>query len=61
MEKNAKTEQYLNEEQLQAITGGCAQCTADRASIRQNQAEATDLQNKIHNLTLRHMQAESVS
>lgn len=29
MEKNAKTDLQLSEEQLQEITGGCAQCVAD--------------------------------
>jgi hypothetical protein len=33
MEKQTKTDLQLSEEHLQAITGGCAQCTSDRLSI----------------------------
>jgi hypothetical protein len=32
MKENAKTEQQLFEEQLQAVTGGCAQCLRDKAA-----------------------------
>jgi hypothetical protein len=32
MKENAKTEQQLFEEQLQAVTGGCAQCIRDKAT-----------------------------
>ena len=40
MENNGKTELELNEEQLQDITGGCAQCDADNAQVRIQHATA---------------------
>jgi hypothetical protein len=40
MEKSIKMEQDLSEEQLQEITGGCAECLADlhAAKVSQNNA-----------------------
>jgi hypothetical protein len=41
IEENAKIEQELSEEQLQVITGGCAQCTADVKQINHHLTLAT--------------------
>lgn len=43
MEKNIQTELDLREEQLQEITGGCSQCTADRNKFAFHQNQAQDL------------------
>jgi hypothetical protein len=42
MEKKAKTEQHLSEEQLQAITGGCDQCMRNQAHINYLQSRAEE-------------------
>src|SRR5689334_4602203 len=49
MEEHAKTEEQLLEEQLQAVTGGCADCVGDRINAsrllnRSAQREALSLQ-----------------
>lgn len=41
MEKNIKIELQLSEEELQAITGGCSQCTTDIAAAQNHQWNST--------------------
>ena len=46
MENDRRTEQQLDEEQLQEITGGCAQCLADLAKAKTAQWVANALTSK---------------
>ncbi len=58
MEEHAKAELHLSEEQLQAITGGCGQCTADLARASEQSALANYHNTKVASLTAQvpHMQ-----
>ena len=40
MDEHVKTEQYLSEEQLQAITGGCQACNRDKVAILNHERSA---------------------
>lgn len=40
MDEHVKTEQYLSEEQLQAITGGCQECNRDKVAIWNHERSA---------------------